>query len=164
MTARLQPECQQLSPLLLVTALPLHLCPSLSILQTACTFQRWSRNSTHASDQARAARSSQSLQSGGGEERGLLLCPQDWKLESLGSYEDIQRDPARLMSQRRRSHGGGYNLPVHHLGTCPHTLPAVTGLDALVHQSESSLQHLKANTGRWEDKGIQREKQNRVLA
>lgn len=40
-----------------------------------------------------------------------LLCPRGWEPESLGSYEDIQSDPARLMSQRSRSHSGWCSLP-----------------------------------------------------
>jgi hypothetical protein len=66
-------------------------------------------------------------------------CLRDWELQSLGSYEDIQSDPARLMSQRKRSHSGWGSLLVHHSVTRRHTLSAITGLDAGVHQSEASF-------------------------
>lgn len=55
----------------------------------------------------------------------------------MESYEDIQRDPARLILQRKRSHSGWCSLPAHHSVACLHSLSAVTGLDAVVHQSEA---------------------------
>lgn len=82
MTSRLQPQGQQLPLPRPVTVLPLHLCPSLSILQTGCTFQSESWNSRHASGQARAARSP--CKAMGGLERGLIALPSGLGTGELG--------------------------------------------------------------------------------